>query len=416
MKNHFLLIGLLLCFPLQASLYQDVFGIGPRPIAMGGAGTASLKEPVALFYNPASLSQCPSHQLTIGVNHVQTKFNGSQNSNQPLDIKQLGNHTLGSIGTCLRLPYGFSLGGFYSVSALSPVGFALETLSSTPRMVRYGKDLDFPSIAAGASYGILPNLSVGIAAHVTVNNQITQAMHVPSLYLNLLAKLVPAMGISLGADYTPLAWLRLGLVFRTPIKNEFHIQSDTNIQALSLDLASNLKIDGNVTYAPMQLALGASFTPVQRLLVATDLVWQRWSSYEGPFLKVSPTSPLASQIQLPAPNELQFRFFDLVYPKLGIEYQAFPRISLRAGYHYRPNMLEPTLGIANLFDNATHRFATGLGYQITYLKWLPLSLDLFYTLDWMPSKTVDKPSPTPPNHFTFGGLAWNAGLALTMGF
>ena len=59
----------------QVPLFFDDIGCGPRSIAMGQAFTAVADDPSAAYYNPAGLTQTPSHLvLSIGYQYSKPRI------------------------------------------------------------------------------------------------------------------------------------------------------------------------------------------------------------------------------------------------------------------------------------------------------------------------------------------------------
>jgi long-subunit fatty acid transport protein len=119
---------------------------------------------------------------------------------------------------------------------------------------------------------------------------------------------------------------------------------------------------------------------------------------------------------LPSDDDFNFGYRDTFVPRVGVEYTVFEIIDLRAGYAYRGASLAlPSLERSNLLDNDVHRFSLGIGAHSISLQDVPLSADLYGTVDYMPVATVTKTTGTFQN-YRFGGVVWTTGLSLTAGF
>jgi long-chain fatty acid transport protein len=176
-------------------------------------------------------------------------------------------------------------------------------------------------------------------------------------------------------------------------------------------------------FQPAQYTAGFSARVSSRFLVAFDLAYHRWSTFENPsahitidldvgqfndLVKIPPFSPL------PPPN-----FHDIVVPRLGMEWLATQTedraLRVRAGYVYQPTPAPEQTGETNFIDDNRHIFSLGAGLELRHglgeIIPRPLSLDGFVALTALEPRDHRKLSPVDPiGDYRSGGHIWSAGI------
>jgi hypothetical protein len=84
-----------------ANTPDDVYGVSPRAIAMGGAGTALPGDYAATHYNPAGLAHCHASLLALDVSRISHRLSFTDENtagSEPLVPKRTRNQTRFTLG------------------------------------------------------------------------------------------------------------------------------------------------------------------------------------------------------------------------------------------------------------------------------------------------------------------------------
>src|SRR5262249_53201873 len=166
-------------------------------------------------------------------------------------------------------------------------------------------------------------------------------------------------------------WLEVGASYRgsfvLQIDQAFAIHGDLGsadspiVQDASFSLRS-MSLD---LFQPLELTAGFAAHLRPDLLVSGDVTYASWSDYENPsalitiaydfkhltrFVKIGDAPPLE-----PA------HFHDTVIPRLGVEWQATPRLAVRGGYSFEPTPAPEQRGPTHFLDNHKHTPFAGPG-------------------------------------------------------
>src|SRR3954470_1816106 len=146
----------------HANTPDDVYGVSPRTIAMGGAGTALPGDFAGVHYNPATLDHCPSSLVALDVPRTPHPLSFTDEStNEPLVPKRTRNQTRFTLGACLALPLDLHLGFLLNLGIPGAITLAQQTANEQPNFVMYGENHEQVSFALGMSWHASDTLSVG---------------------------------------------------------------------------------------------------------------------------------------------------------------------------------------------------------------------------------------------------------------
>lgn len=380
--------------PEASASPEDVFGFGPRTMALGGAGAALGRGFEAVWGNPALLSTARSKELTVGF--LGAVFDLRAPERLPYDALS------GSfIGAVLPVPFGGALRdrvalgfGFFTPFDLVVRGRILypetkqfllaDRTESVAVQVGLGIDIGH-GVRIGGGFAALAALTGSVLVGTDASGRIGTVVE---------DTLVASYGPIAGASYERGAY-RVGLTFRGELVGRFNVV--INVRDLGQIVVPPLNIAGIAQYDPLQLAL-----EVARVRgpwrVAVGATYKRWSAYPGPAEatvqcpEVDPaTGEPLDDCAAPAPPSPEYT--DTVVPRIGVERELTPArgvaMHLRAGYFLEPAAAPPQTKAANLFDNT--RSAVGLGYGLELAPpWPRLRFDLAAQAQFLHPRTHDK--------------------------
>lgn len=366
---------------LLAGPSEDTFGAGARNKALGGAGISIAEDYTATFYNPSLLAICRGSRLSLGYDLVHTSLNDSNSATE-----QLGTYQAMNLGFCLK-PLNHVGIGVYSNFSLGPIQFSAGTLDPTPTFIMYAGDLKAFSMMMGAGYSPIKQLSIGAAMSlgtgVNLGTDLTVKISEPYIVAKFPAKIAPIVGAIIGVTGIPLPDWKLSFVYRSATYGQLDITTSGSIGGLPngpLKLAETF-IQGFISYSPHQIALGSSYLLAEKWLFTADATYYFWSKYPGPFLQIqnSPTSRIGAGVTIAEIEPANFT--DVIVPRAGVEYNAWDKLKVRAGYAFRPTPAPVPAGKAQLLDANAHRLSLGAGYEFQLYQNIFLIADAFFSAD-----------------------------------
>lgn len=366
----------LLAGPIEDSLG----GAGARNKALGGAGINIAEDYTATFYNPALLALCRGSRLSLGYDYVHTGLKDSDPQ-----AEQLDNYQGINLGFCLK-PLNHVGIGVYSNFSLGPIEFNAGTQTPTPTFIMYAGDLKAFSMMMGAGYSPIKQLTFGaamsLATGVNLGTNLTLSTSEPHITAKFPAQISPIVGAIFGVTGIPLPDWRLSLVYRSETFGKIDIKTNASYGTSTnkTNLAETL-IQGFLSYSPHQIAFGSSYFLDNKWLFTADATYYFWSKYPGPFLEILNTSqsnlsPGVTISGIEPPN-----FTDVIVPRAGVEFTAWEKLKVRAGYAFRPTPAPVPAGQARLLDASAHRLSLGTGYEFQLYQNIFLIADAFFAAD-----------------------------------
>lgn len=393
---------------------QDLFGFGPRSVAMAGAGASIGWGFETVHTNPSLLAL--DHERSLSAGWFGAFYGLDANGGVPAEAVS------GSIiGGTLPLPFeGFlkdriTLGlGFFTPFKLVARAHLLypekpkfpiaDRAQSVTVQMGVGVDLGH-GLRFGGGFAALAGLSGSVIVATDASGRVGTVVE---------DTLIAAYGPILGVSYD-LGPYRLGLTYRGELSGPFDVVIE--VRDLGSIVVPPLHISGIAQYDPHQLEFEVS-RPVGPFHVALGATWRHWSAYPG---------AVEQTVRCPPPNPLEEvecdplipeppHYSDTVTPRLAAEGE-FPlangvTLKARAGYAFEPSPAPEQKSVPNDFDN--HRSVIALGYGLSLSKPLPrIDLDLFGQLHVLHDRDHTKPDGTVfRTHGTLTALGATLGVNL----
>lgn len=435
-----LAIALLLVPQLARANPIDVYGLGSRGVAMGGAMTANTDDSSANYYNPAALVRGKDLRIDLGYRYAQPKLsiNGRDNGIEASRGVHVGLVAPARIG-----PFRFAFGA----SLWLPDQHLTRVRSlayQTARFPLYENPTQHLALQVNLAIQIIRGLYIGggltymsrtkgqvfLKGSVAVSDPRDSAL-VSNVDVDLLAVRYPQAGILW--EVSPR--LALGICYR---------------HSFSLELDQSFRIDGNIgnpgmtpvvenghfaaravsrdLFQPWQLQAGVAARLVRGLLVSFDLAYVRWADFPVPASRLDLDVDIGQfndMLKLPRGRTYpQAGFHDVVVPRLGVQWRALERdrfaLDVRGGYVYEASPVPEQIGESSFADSDKHGFSAGLGLELRRLGPvlpLPLAIDAHVALTYLPTRDHRKVDPRDPiGDFTSGGVVPQVGATLRTRF
>ena len=335
MKPLVLIALLSICTPAYAS-GPELFGMGPRPAALAGAGVADGEGWDQAYTNPAGLVDAKRRRLSLGYlgARYSLTLDGSKRSITPTNGILLGAVLPIPFGGVLRDRVVLGLAFYFPTELITR---ARAPYPETPRLALLDDRTQVVSVVVSAGFRLHSRveLGVGVLALAALVGEIviaTDAGGSATTLSNqeLVTRLSPIIGLRVRATDR----LRFGLVYRAESKAEYDVTILTNLgPRLPINVPA-LFLRGVAQYDPHQLHLEAAVKlGPATLLVGLD--WKHWSGY--PIPSQNPTKGAPVQ---PDPG-----LHDTVVPRLAVEASRSLAHGLtlvgRLGYAYELSPADP---------------------------------------------------------------------------
>lgn len=373
--------SLLLCLMVGALVIlsgsQAVFGAGfalyegsARGNALGGTLVGRADDPSALFYNPAGITQLEGIQLMAGLTAIipstDVRFLGASFGTK--DNVWLAPHLYGT--------YQFSDRLWFGLGVFSPFGLGTEFDHDWP-----GRFNNFNAVIQ--TLNINPNVALKLTDRLSV------AAGFDAMWFDLKLEQSVAdlsaigagivdqdltgstfgYGFNLAAHYRACDWLRLGVSYRSQVKQniEGSVKFSPNVKFGPFNFV-NMDASGTITL-PDELFLGATFYPMPNLSLEIGAVWTRWSRYNE--LSITYEQPIVGPVSQ-VTREKQWN--DVWRLQFGVEYKVCDWLDLRAGYVFDEEPSDSRFADYLVPANDRHLFNFGPGFH-----WGNWTTDLSYT-------------------------------------
>ena len=332
--------------------------IGTRSIGMGGAYVGLANDYSAIYWNPAGLTRVKGPQISIFVSDIMPK--GTYKVTFPammggatVDTETKSNHYISpNIMGYLPLFCGEKL--FVGLGAYVPAGLGADW---------EGSDLAAFSGPAGTAYewmskvGVF-NISPGIAYKVNDKISVGAALNVfyglmdmkrPMDTYNAMTQqpgedgMVDAQyeesgsgfgyGLALGLLVKPMDKISLGLSFKTKTTVKYEgTASNTAFQAYN---AADTDYERDLAW-PMWIGAGIAFCPTEKLIVAADIQYSKWSETEKTVVTNYKNAVWDAQVNQTGQNEMHMNWEDATQIRFGAQYKLTEALAIRAGYYNDP--------------------------------------------------------------------------------
>lgn len=345
MKSRILLITLSALL-ISTNIFAGGFQLnehGAKALAMGGAFTAIVNDPSAIYWNGAGLSQLTGTNIMIGTSLIapQSTFRGVTPDITKYRAKNLvffpthffGSHAFNdqwSVGLGFTTPFGLGtewdenwIGKYLALKT------TLMTFTVSP-VVTYSPVKSI-SLSAGFVYSFAN-------VEITRKSQLSTIL-ANDAYVDLTGDDSFAYGFNAGIMLKPTDFLSIGASYHSEVKYDF---KGTAVTVGPDQLAASLP-NGDITAeltTPQNIAVGIAVDVTKRLKVSADYQFVGWSSYD--VLAVDFANPDFEDIASPR------NYKDAYIVRVGAGYQMNDQINLMGGVYFDKNpvstaYLNPTL-------------------------------------------------------------------------
>ncbi|MDA8141826.1 MAG: outer membrane protein transport protein [Desulfobacteraceae bacterium] len=417
--------------------FADTYGMSPQGMSMGNAMTAHVNDWSSVYYNVAGLGRTAQNltakdkpaPVEVFIGYLNTQPQPKLDIPARYSVDSNGETTYYSTNADQDLDYGsyilgatIDLNMFYDLESIPPhalsscrLGIAMginDDLSvakvsdlepQTHNYLRYGREAQQLTLLTGLGMGFLDDMfGVGIGVRSSFGGngrvlldgvQVSTEEQKPSQQNYMDLKLESSLVAGL---YVDLNDLDLGFSYRQESKMKIDPFQTATITAVG-NIPLNLALSILDYYQPTSYTGGISYRFTDRLMLAFDVEFQKWSDYE-----VSSNQQVNWGSILP-------KLDDIWIPKIGMQYDATPKTALYLGYYYQPSFVpnNAVTGSVNWLDNDKHVGSVGVSYKVgKFLGFkVPMALHAGYQLQYLVDRTVTKSEPTSMNpSYSYGGM------------
>ena len=318
---------------------------GAREAALSGSTVAAPSDLMSAFYqNPAGLMLQERTAVTFGsgffmlMNHIDAP-SGYHGDSGGVAIAPSGGFVVG------RDRWRFGIGVFGSVG--SKFDFPADPAHGVAR--NFYTELGTVTIAPTLAYQLTPELSVGVQIDPLFG---TLKNRVPFPEQHLRWQVTgPGIQGAVGVLYTPDPRWSFGVSYKTP--GEIFMDGTVGVAGDREDLSFDFAV-------PQEVIFGGAWRPAPRVLLTVFARWADTSVFEN------------SEFEFADTPELNFVFApesrDVWRGGVGVEFQAHPRVAIRASVGRNQAALEPRSVTPNVYDASGTIFGTGFGINLG--KWI----------------------------------------------
>jgi long-chain fatty acid transport protein len=349
---------------------EDVFGFGPRTMAMGGAGAALGQGFESVWGNPALLSTARQRELNVGFLGARFDLRAPDR----IDYKPVSGSFIGAV---LPVPFGgvlknrVALGlGFFTPFDVIVRGRILYP--ETPQFSVADRTASVAvQVALGINVGYGFRIGAGFAALAALTGSVLVATDSSGRIGTVVEDtLVASYGAILGLSYERKGY-RAGVTYRGELAGRFNVVID--VRDLGQIVVPPLNISGLAQYDPRQGAIEVARIKGPWHVVAGVTI-KGWSAYPGPVEatvrcpKIDPdtgepaTEPCGALVPPPV------NYSNTVVPRIGVErlldVSSTVGMALRAGYFLEVSPAPEQTKKANLYDNTRSVFGVGYGIEL----------------------------------------------------
>jgi len=374
---------------------------GAAVLGMGGAGTASVHDASAMYFNPAAMTALSGTRLSAGGTLLQrfASFAGVAPSpgfgvTEEMDPQR-------TFPATAYLTHRYEGAWAIGLGYNSPFGFVTQWKNVDQFTGRYIveraelRTYNY-SIGAATELGKKKRLSLGFGGNLIYTRSILVNRHfiaapgggggqLEVANFDLTSKVSPGYGWNGGLRWVPGKW-KFGATYRGRVV--IHTNGDATITQYSTGdpqvdagVAASLPPDqpaSTVIVLPARGALGASYDMGTAWTFAVDGVYNKWSAlHDIPFYFQNTPSANYRVVQ---------NYDDSFQLRVGVENRR-PRFTLRAGYTY-DQAAAPTESLSPTLPDADRHGATlGLGMGFGADK--RLTLDVYQLAQFIQNRKTD---------------------------
>jgi long-chain fatty acid transport protein len=331
---------------------------GARALGMGDAFTAISDDPSALYFNGAGITQLSGTNFMLGTTLIAPVFTFRGVSPQ---VTEYDATKQTFFPTHFYATYSYNPDWAFGIGFTSPFGLGSEWDPNwVGKYLAVGITLKVFTISPEAAYKLLDNLSVSAGfvysfANVDITKASPQTPFAGDAFISMNGKDNAAFGYNLGALYKPTNDLSFGISFHSKILYKLKGSVSTSGAPQLASELPNGGVSADLT-TPLNLAFGAAYRILPKLLVSADFQYVGWSSYDT--LTFNFSNPKES---IPNP-----RLYDNSYiVRLGAEYNLNSDWDIRAGIYFDNSPVKAEYINPSLPESNRLGFSCGFGYKIT---------------------------------------------------
>lgn len=405
----------------------DIYGLGARGTAMGGAQTAAATDFDAVYYNPALLTVRRKTHVGFAFQLVAPSLDIDRPASSPREADGGRDDVVPGDNIGVTAGVVFPVGGLVGDRIALGFAFYLPTLRATrleafdptvPHYVIYQALPDQLVLSGGVAVEPLDGLRLGAGAQVlaalfgettvdldTTERRITRR----EIRADIDATVAPVLGVA----WSPGPWIDLGFCWRGALDLAYALPIHFNFQDVGL---LDIFITGSALYTPQNFNLGVAVHPAPRWTVALDLSLVRWSEAPAPTASIHATLDDSGLYPDREPGllldlstvDFDPGFVDVLIPHLGLEAPILPWLDVRAGYAFRPTPIPNQVGLTNYLDADAHQLSAGAVMRFAdplEILTEPIGLAAFLQVTALPTRAIVK----DPARDTLGIGSYQAG-------
>ena len=373
MKKYFLFVALYIyAVSSHATNGYFMIGYGAKSIGMAGSGVATAEDTLIGALNPAGLSSI-ENGIDVGIRAIGAQRNGSIDCRGIFACNSIVSDR--SSRTVFFIPnfgwkrsisdnidVGVSVYGNGGINTTYGRAFYRETIArimggspGSPGFPRTGKlGIDFSQlfIAPTMSYRLSETQTLGISPIFSLQRFSTRGFE---LFSTLSSD--PTSLTGRGTDYNVGGGVRLGWQGQVHSMLRLGAQYTSRIWTGKAEKYSGLLANGGEFDAPSHWTVGMTWLPTSRVKVNFDYQRILWASIDS----IGNAGPTAAELggiispsrRLGAKNSMGFGWKDQSVFKLGINFAATPKLTLRAGWNHGDSQIPNRETLINIVAPAT---------------------------------------------------------------
>ena len=405
----------------SASMFAGGYRVGiqgQKQLAMGHTGVAVVNSAEVAFFNPA------------GMSFLDKKFNLSVGGSALIAKTRFQNTLLNQQAATDNMGTPFSIYATYRIADWVSAGLAVYTPYGSS--VEWDKDwvgahlvnnIDLAAIfiQPTISFKIEDKFSIGggpifVQGSVNFNRNITPNPLLGGTDVTLDAKGISATGYNVGMMFKLTDEITLGADYRSEIIMEARGGSAKYDRNAIADLNPAFT-DGTFSAdlpLPAEMTAGISYKPNNKWLFAFDYNYTKWSAYEALDITIYNENPT------PVVSKNPRNYSDVSSFRIGAQYQATKKITVRGGYYIDESPVEQGYFAPETPRNDSTGYTGGLTYQLNDRFGVDFSF-LYLHFDEVDNSYdyYDDPLTTTGNS-SFGGtyksVVFSPGIGITYGF
>ncbi len=377
MKNMFKIFSIIvLMLGLSFSAYSNglnLNGMGTKAISMGGAFIAVADDYSAVFWNPAGLTQMDKANFTafssfiVPTGTYKYAVAGIDTTSESKIFPAPAITYYKPLSD--KLVFGLTFyatsgaGAYWNGADLKPlnVGFPADT-----KAYKWESKVGGLTVSPVIAFKISDKFSLGATLNITYG-MLDMNRHALGLQYTESATGI-GFGATIGAMFKPSDKFSIGLTFKTPqkltLKGDIALERLSNVLPIP-GLNDSVEITRDITW-PMWAGVGIAFKPTDKLTIAFDVQYTKWSTLDE---LPAETDDTLWNTSLPFIGKLidgtsyELMWEDATQIRVGFDYKLSDTFSLRGGYYNDPAPApDTTLNI--LLPSITYNvFTLGFGYH-----------------------------------------------------